>query len=74
MIATLLRKPIKKTVAQNALENGCGGLNIDATRIQYGEDENINFDAIHRQQADPREKGWSGHVAKVLHKVDQKIV
>ena len=33
MIATLLRKPIKKTVAQNALENGCGGLNIDSTRI-----------------------------------------
>ena len=65
MIATLLRKPIKKTVAQNALENGCGGLNIDATRVGYSDVESINFDAKQRQQADPQEKGWSGHVAKV---------
>ena len=65
MIATLLRKPIKKTVAQNALENGCGGLNIDATRVGYSDVERIDFDAKQRQQADPEEKGWSGHVAKV---------
>lgn len=65
MIATLLRKPIKKTVAQNALENGCGGLNIDATRVGYSDSENIDFNAKQRQQADPEEKGWSGHVAKV---------
>lgn len=61
----LVRKPPNGSIAQNTLEYGCGGINIDATRIQYGEDENINFDAIHRQQADPREKGWSGHVATV---------
>lgn len=61
----LIRKPLEGTVADNTLKHGCGGINIDATRIQYGEHENINFNAIHRQQADPREKGWSGHVAKV---------
>ena len=65
MIATLLRKPIKKTVSQNALENGCGGLNIDATRVGYSNSESIDFNAKQRQQADPEEKGWSGHVAKV---------
>ena len=65
MIATLLRKPIKKTVAQNALENGCGGLNIDATRVGYSDSESIDFNAKQRQEADPKEKGWSGHVAKV---------
>jgi len=61
----LVRKPPVGSIAQNTLEYGCGGINVDATRIQYGEDENINFDAIHRQQADPRDKGWSGHVAQV---------
>ena len=30
---TLARKPIEGTVAQNVLKYGCGGLNIDATRI-----------------------------------------
>jgi hypothetical protein len=29
----LFRKPFKGTVANNVLENGCGGLNIDASRI-----------------------------------------
>ncbi len=31
--ATLFRKPFKGTVANNVLENGCGGINIDASRI-----------------------------------------
>lgn len=60
----LVRKPPVGSIAQNVLEHGCGGINIDATRIQYSEDENINFNAINRQQADPKDKGWSGHVAK----------
>lgn len=34
--ATLFRKPFKGTVANNVLENGCGGINIDATRITGG--------------------------------------
>ena len=33
--ATLFRKPFKGTVANNVLENGCGGINIDATRIEH---------------------------------------
>ena len=33
--ATLFRKPFKGTVANNVLENGCGGINIDATRITH---------------------------------------
>ena len=32
----LFRKPFKGTVANNVLTNGCGGLNIDACRIQGG--------------------------------------
>ena len=30
----VVRKPIKKNVATNVLEHGCGGLNIDAARIK----------------------------------------
>ena len=32
----LFRKPFKGTVANNVLENGCGGINIDACRIESG--------------------------------------
>ena len=34
---TLFRKPFKGTVANNVLTNGCGGINIDATRISHSE-------------------------------------
>jgi len=34
--ALLLRKSFKGTVANNVLENGCGGINIDACRIESG--------------------------------------
>lgn len=37
----LARKPIKGTVARNVLEYGVGGLNIDGTRIEVG-DETIS--------------------------------
>jgi hypothetical protein len=33
MIITLLRKPLEGTVAENALQHGCGAINIDATRV-----------------------------------------
>ena len=33
----VVRKPLAGTVASNILEHGCGGLNIDASRIEYGE-------------------------------------
>ena len=32
--AGLLRKPFKGTVANNVIKNGCGGINIDACRIE----------------------------------------
>jgi len=32
-IITLLRKPLDGSVADNTLKHGCGGLNIDATRV-----------------------------------------
>ena len=34
MIITLLRKPLEGSVADNTLKHGCGGINIDATRIK----------------------------------------
>jgi hypothetical protein len=33
MIVTLLRKPLEGSVADNTLKHGCGGINIDATRV-----------------------------------------
>lgn len=34
--ALLLRKPFKGTVANNIIKNGCGGINIDISRIESG--------------------------------------
>jgi hypothetical protein len=36
--AVLARKPLKGTVAENVLRYGTGGLNIDATRIPFGDE------------------------------------
>lgn len=33
LVITIMRKPLDDTLAQNALEHGCGGLNIDGCRI-----------------------------------------
>ena len=63
MIITLLRKPLEGSVAENTLKHGCGSINIDATRVSFG-DESINFEAVNRQQSEPS-PGWSGHVAQV---------
>lgn len=35
--ALLVRKPLQGTVAQNTLDHGCGGLNIDGCRIETDE-------------------------------------
>ena len=35
--ALLVRKPLSGTVAQNILDHGCGGLNIDGSRIGSGQ-------------------------------------
>jgi site-specific DNA-methyltransferase (adenine-specific) len=45
----LARKPLDGTVAQNILKHGTGALNIDATRIPFG-DEPINLSRKQRQQ------------------------
>ena len=62
---TLARKPLsEKTVAENVLKHGTGGINIDECRIGYEKGE-VDFSKRQRQQADCGEKGWSGNVAKV---------
>lgn len=40
MIITLLRKPLDGSVAENALQHGCGAINIDATRVGFVNGEN----------------------------------
>ena len=35
----LARKPLDGTVAENVLEHGCGGLNIDGCRVEYQSDK-----------------------------------
>ena len=41
-IIHVLRKPLSEgTVASNVLKHGCGGLNIDASRIGTGEDKGV---------------------------------
>jgi hypothetical protein len=39
-IITLLRKPLDGNVAENTLKHGCGGVNIDATRV--GTENRVN--------------------------------
>lgn len=66
----LIRKPLEGTTAENVLKWGVGGMNIDATRVQYGDSENIDFSKIHEQKtASYEESGWTGHVAKVGAKI-----
>ena len=52
--ATLFRKPFKGTVANNVLTNGCGGININACRISYGESGSIASNPLLRKK-----KGYS---------------
>lgn len=39
LVITIARKPLNGTVAANAMVWGCGGINIDASRIGYSADE-----------------------------------
>jgi hypothetical protein len=53
----LFRKPLEGTLADNVLEHGTGGLNIDATRVKHASKE--DFEA-HKAQVDAiKEKGGS---------------
>ena len=47
----MARKPFDGTIANNVLTWGVGGLNIDASRIGFG-DEAIDLDSVQRQSAD----------------------
>jgi hypothetical protein len=53
----LFRKPFPRTLADNVLEHGTGGLNIDASRVRHA--SKADFDA-HKKGVDSiREKGGS---------------
>lgn len=39
MIITVLRKPFNGTLVANILQHGCGGVNIDSSRIDYRSDQ-----------------------------------
>jgi hypothetical protein len=45
----LLRKPFKGTVANNVLTNGCGGINIDATRIKMRESQIASIEKMNKE-------------------------
>ena len=49
LVITVTRKPLEGTVARNALKWGCGGINIDKTRIAHGTD--VDMGAVQRQGA-----------------------
>ena len=51
----LARKPLVGTVAQNVLEHGVGGLNIDACRVPTDEDRS-------RTPGRPEAEGWGLHL------------
>lgn len=58
----LFRKPFKGTLADNVLEHGTGGLNIDATRVKHASKEDFEahkagVDAI-KQRGGSRDKSW----------------
>ena len=42
MIVHVLRKPLIGTVAANALQHGCGALNIDGCRVSLSSDEDLD--------------------------------
>lgn len=57
--AILVRKPLDGTIAANVLAHGVGGLNIDATRIPYGDPAWPQADS----KPDPQAAGrWPGNV------------
>ena len=61
----LLRKPLSEgTVAANTLKHGCGGLNIDGSRIAH--DTEVDLDAVQRQQSTPGVDFGGARVGDVL--------
>jgi hypothetical protein len=58
--AFLFRQPLEGTVAENVLRYGTGGLNIDATRVSIGKEDNIF-------QTNPHTKGGFGHAGAQIY-------
>ena len=40
----LCRKPVEGTIVQNVLTHGCGGINIDGSRVEIPENDKANYD------------------------------
>jgi site-specific DNA-methyltransferase (adenine-specific) len=50
---TLARKPLEqKTVAENVLKYGTGGINIDGCRVEYGDENEVDFSRTCKNTAD----------------------
>tara|TARA_A100001388_G_C28747842_1_gene490511 strand:+ start:424 stop:936 length:513 start_codon:yes stop_codon:yes gene_type:complete len=55
LIITILRKPLDGSVAENTLNHGCGAINIDDTRVSFGDEYKekgrwpANFILIHKE-------------------------
>jgi len=56
----LARKPLEGTVAQNVLEHGTGGLNIDGCRVGVSEEDDIHA-------KNPHTKGGFGHAGESIY-------
>jgi site-specific DNA-methyltransferase (adenine-specific) len=54
---TVARKPFKGTVAQNVLEHGTGGINIDACRVELGDEQNPSI--ARRKSTPPVNNVWA---------------
>ena len=70
--AVLARKPLIGSLAENVLEHGVGGINIDSCRFAYGDpiwfgDSSIpNLDAVQRQQEESTDSVGGGFGAKYI--------
>lgn len=53
----LCRKPVEGTIAGNVLRYGCGGLNIDATRIPMGDDAGWDVPNADMLEVNPARSG-----------------
>ncbi len=61
----VFRKKFKGTVAQNALEHGTGGINIDACRVESGGDDNKTKGQLRRSGVFLFEEGNVGSVQQI---------
>ena len=67
----MARKPIEGTVAENTLQYGVGGLNIDATRVGYKDDADKNSFDIRKY--DSYKSTFQSYEENTLDKTDYKV-